>query len=152
MTVAAASVAAVGTPQWLQTAVEEYGVLAKAKLSGPGDREGTVGGRNVLGSWFGYRKASPAGRRSSPLDDMHVTAWPAEWSVELVDVLTVLTRLTELEPEQGSLLDAVLAGPLLSRNELAQRSVAWPRTARDRRARPATRLEGNAGTAPMLDV
>ncbi len=36
-----------------------------------------VGGRNVLGSWFGYRRANPAGRRSSPLDDINATTWPA---------------------------------------------------------------------------
>lgn len=31
-----------GASQWLQSAVEDYGVLAKAKLSGPGDREAAI--------------------------------------------------------------------------------------------------------------
>jgi len=41
----------------------------------------TVGGRNVVKSWFNYRKKEPGGRRSSPLDDIHVTTWPAEVDV-----------------------------------------------------------------------
>jgi len=44
-----------------------------------------VGGRNVLGSWFGYRRANPAGRRSSPLDDIDATTWPADWTREFID-------------------------------------------------------------------
>ncbi len=52
-----------------------------------------VGGMNVVAKWFGYRKTNPAGRRSSPLDDVHVTAWPSEWTSELNDLLSVLRRL-----------------------------------------------------------
>jgi hypothetical protein len=72
----------------------------------------------VVAKWFGYRKADPAGRRSSPLDDIHVTSWPSEWTSELNDLLSVLRRLVELEPAQAELLDDVVAGPLLSLADL----------------------------------
>lgn len=54
-----------------------------------------VGGRGVLKSWFGYRKLNPGGRRSSPLDDIHVDRWQPEWTIELIELLTVLSRLIE---------------------------------------------------------
>lgn len=73
-----------------------------------------VGGMNVLTKWFSYRKRRPGGRKSTPLDHMHVARWPAEWTSDLIDVLSVLTRLVSLEEEQSSLLDAVLAGGLLT--------------------------------------
>lgn len=94
-----------------------------------------VGGRNVLGSWFGYRRANPAGRRSSPLDDINATTWPADWTREFIDLLTVLTRLTELEDDQARLLADVLAGPLLTRADLAGSGVRWPAGPKDRRPR-----------------
>lgn len=73
-----------------------------------------VGGMNVLNKWFGYRKRQPGGRKSTPLDHMHVTEWPAEWTSDLIDVLSVLTRLVALEELQSSLLDAVLASELVT--------------------------------------
>jgi hypothetical protein len=95
----------------------------------------TVGGRNVLKSWFNYRKKNPTGRKSSPLDDIHAEEWPSEWTVELIDLLTVLTRLVELEPAQADLLDRILAGPIATRDELAERGVIWPTTRKDRAPR-----------------
>ncbi len=99
-----------------------------------------VGGRNVLGLWFGYRRADPAGRRSSPLDDMTTTVWPADWTREFIDLLTVLTRLAELETAQADLLADVLAGPLLAMEALATQGVHWPTVPKDRRPRRAFTL------------
>ena len=67
--------------------------------------EYTIGGRNVIKSWFNYRKADPGGRRSSPLENLHVASWPSEWTSEFTDLLSVLAQLTELEPSQLSLLE-----------------------------------------------
>lgn len=94
-----------------------------------------VGGRNILKSWFNYRKKNPTGKRTSPLDDIHVEEWPSEWTVELIDLLTVLTRLVELEPAQADLLDRILAGPLATKDDLAERGVKWPTTRKDRAPR-----------------
>jgi hypothetical protein len=114
----------------------------------------TVGGKNVLKSWFNYRKATPGGRRSSPLDDIHVRVWPSEWNADLLDLLSVLARLVDLEPEQAKLLSDVLAGDVLTSTRLAdpldgvegggdvlamaatvRPVVKWPTTKADRAAR-----------------
>lgn len=94
-----------------------------------------VGGKNVLKSWFNYRKALPGGKKTSPLDLIHVDQWDADWTTELIDLLTVLTRLVDLEPRQGELLDAVLAGPVHTLGSLRSAGVRWPATANDRRPR-----------------
>ncbi|OZE81419.1 hypothetical protein CH298_27070 [Rhodococcoides fascians] len=86
----------------------------------------TVGGKNVLRSWFNYRKRVPGGRRSSPLDDLHPTSWPSGWTSELIDLLTVLTRVVALHGEQKQLLDAVLTGAIASSADLAALGVSWP--------------------------
>ncbi|MGW9494189.1 type ISP restriction/modification enzyme [Streptomyces prasinus] len=77
-----------------------------------------VGGMPVVKKWFGYRKASPNSKKTSPLDDVHVDAWPSEWTGELIELLSVLRRLTDLAPAQDALLAAVLAGPVVTEDEL----------------------------------
>ena len=104
-----------------------------------------VGGRAVVKSWLDYRRAEPAGRRSSPLDDINTTTWPVEWTRELTDLLTVLTRIVELETAQADLLLDILAGPLLSVESLRAAGVQWPSTRAHRRARHPT-----AGPAEVL--
>lgn len=98
-------------------------------------RDYEVGGRNVLDSWFGYRKAAPGGRKSSPLDDIHVDVWPADWTEELIDLLSTISRLTELEPAQADLLERIVSGTCLSSNDLANSGVRWPQTKMDRAPR-----------------
>jgi len=102
---------------------------------GPAVIDYEVGGRNVVKSWFNYRKRSPTGRKTSPLDNIHVNEWPSEWTVELIDLLTVLTRLVELEPAQADLLKRILDGPLATKDDLAERGVQWPTTKQDRAPR-----------------
>ncbi|GAB3337845.1 type ISP restriction/modification enzyme [Micromonospora halotolerans] len=93
----------------------------------------SVGGRNIIKSWFNYRKKEPAGRRGSPLDDVHVSAWEPKWTGEFIDLLTVLTRLVELEPAQAELLAAVLAGDIIHRDQLVAAGVRWPSGSTDRK-------------------
>jgi len=95
----------------------------------------TVGGMNVIGSWFKYRKKNPGGKKTSPLDDFHVDEWPHEWTLEFTELLTVLTRLVNLEPAQAELLEQILAGELITRDELAAAGVKWPETRDDRKPR-----------------
>lgn len=85
----------------------------------------TVGGRNVVKSWVDYRKAEPAGRRSTPLDHINPDHWEHAWTGELIELLTVLDRLTQLEPQQADLLDQVAAGPLLDKQALTSAGVVW---------------------------
>lgn len=95
----------------------------------------SVGGMNVIGSWFKYRKKNPGGKKTSPLDDIHVDEWPHEWTLELTELLTVLTRLVSLEPAQAELLEQILAGSLVTKDELAAADVTWPETRDDRKPR-----------------
>ncbi|MCZ4538375.1 type ISP restriction/modification enzyme [Gordonia sp. AC31] len=98
--------------------------------------EYTVGGKNVLRSWFGYRKAEPGGKKTSPLDKLHVTSWLPEWTGELLDLLSVLTRLIALEDAQSKLLDEIMAGSLASRDMLARAGTVWPAADRDPQRKP----------------
>jgi Type ISP C-terminal specificity domain/N-6 DNA Methylase len=95
----------------------------------------TVGGKDVLKSWFNYRKAVPGGKKTSPLDYVHVDMWLGEWTTELIDLLTVLTRLVDLETEQAQLLDDVLGGDILTSDALAAEGVRWPTRPSDRKPR-----------------
>ncbi|MGH8907692.1 MAG: type ISP restriction/modification enzyme [Egibacteraceae bacterium] len=83
-----------------------------------------VSGMRVIRHWFGYRKRDPEGRRGSDLDRcINATAWDPEWTRELFELVNVLTLLADLEPQQATLLDRVLTGPLASTADLAQASV-----------------------------
>ncbi|WP_433283345.1 type ISP restriction/modification enzyme [Micromonospora sp. CA-244673] len=95
--------------------------------------EYAVGGRNVVKSWFNYRKREPGGRRGSPLDDIHADTWQPSWTSEFIDLLTVLARLVELEPAQAELLALVLSGELITRDELTADGVRWPAGPLDRK-------------------
>jgi hypothetical protein len=92
-----------------------------------------VGGRNVLKSWVGYRAQDPAGKRTSPLDDINPTSWEHVWTQELNEVLTVLARLVDLESQQVTLLDSIAEGPLLTVEDLEVAGVQWPKSDKDRK-------------------
>jgi len=77
-----------------------------------------VGGMEIVKKWFGYRKASPNSKKTSPLDDLHVLSWPPEWTRELIELLSVLRRLTDLAPAQDELLTTIVAGPLVTEEDL----------------------------------
>ena len=103
---------------------------------GPVDRkvlDYTVGGRNVFKSWFDYRKKEPGGRRPSPLDHICPTTWDPDWTIEAIDLLTVLTRLVELEPAQADLLTRVLSDELQSIEDLRRAGTHWPVSKQDRK-------------------
>jgi hypothetical protein len=81
----------------------------------------SVSGMPVISKWLGYRMAKPAGRAassSSPLDHIRPTAWLSEWSTELVEVVAVLKETLAMLPAGVALLDEIVAGPLVSTDEL----------------------------------
>jgi len=96
----------------------------------------TVGGRNVIRSWFNYRKKIPGGRKSSPLDTIHPDVWPSDWNSELIDLLTVLNRLTTIHNQQKPLLDAILDGAIASSTDLTALGVTWPGGNTDKLRKP----------------
>ncbi|MEU2281041.1 type ISP restriction/modification enzyme [Streptomyces sp. NPDC013178] len=85
-----------------------------------------VGGMHVIKKWFGYRKASPTSRRTSPLDDIHVTAWPSEWTEELIELLSVLRRLVDLAPAQQALTSKIVSSPVITVADLTSAGVLPP--------------------------
>lgn len=77
-----------------------------------------IGGKQVVKQWFGYRKLKPTARKTSPLDEEHEVSWPGEWTVDLLELLSVVRRLTDLAPAQVELLSEIVAGPTISMEEL----------------------------------
>lgn len=99
----------------------------------------TVGGARVLDSWLGYRLAKPKKRAGTALDGINAVQWDPSWSIELSELLSVLTQLVALEEQMGELLQDVVVGPQLTRSALAAQGVVWPET--DRRV-PRMSLTG----------
>ncbi|MBA2460869.1 MAG: DNA methyltransferase, partial [Actinobacteria bacterium] len=83
-------------------------------------REFAVSGLDVIGSWLDYRMKEGAGRRSSDLDKIRPTTWPAEFTEELLKVIWILERTVELGPELDSLLDEIVAEPVFLAAELPE--------------------------------
>ncbi|MEV4142494.1 type ISP restriction/modification enzyme [Amycolatopsis sp. NPDC049691] len=82
-----------------------------------------VAGMLVVKHWFGYRKKSPSGNRKSPLDDLVATTWTPTMTTELLELLNVLELCVAVEPRQAALLDDIMAGPLLTVDDLTAASV-----------------------------
>jgi hypothetical protein len=77
-----------------------------------------VSGLKVVKSWLKYRMKEGAGRKSSPLDNIHPEHWTSQFTTELLELLWVLELTLKLYPEQAKLLEAVIAGPCIKADEL----------------------------------
>ncbi|MEN1889264.1 type ISP restriction/modification enzyme [Streptomyces mirabilis] len=101
----------------------------------PGVWNYEVGEMRIVRKWFGYRKASPTSRRTSPLDDIHVTSWPSTWTEELIELLSVLRRLVDLVPAQHAVTVKIVNSPVISRADLTSSGILppQPRANRGRR-------------------
>ncbi|MFF3192288.1 type ISP restriction/modification enzyme [Streptomyces misionensis] len=111
-----------------------------------------VGGKSVVKSWFSYRKNDPGGEKGSPLDELHAPSWSTEWTVEFIDLLTLLTRLRELESEQASLLSRVLDGSVVSTAQLREKVVKFPEGPKDRKPRYSLEAHGNDSIRQALPL
>lgn len=70
-----------------------------------------VSGMNVIGSWLGYRMKNPAGKSSSPLDQIQADKW--ELDRELLELLWQVEFFVNAEPEGARLLEQVVTGKLV---------------------------------------
>ncbi|WP_017200718.1 type ISP restriction/modification enzyme [Arthrobacter sp. M2012083] len=86
----------------------------------------TVGGKRIVSAWFSSRKKNPGGLKLSPLDSEFVETWDPTWTSELIDLLSVLTRLIALNKMQAELLAKVMASPLISKDAMASHGTQWP--------------------------
>ncbi|WP_198958255.1 type ISP restriction/modification enzyme, partial [Amycolatopsis sp. KNN50.9b] len=83
-----------------------------------------VGNLQIVRKWFSYRHPDPRRRRrTSPLDDINPSRWTAEFDDDLLDLLEVLEGCVELEPAQRDLLERILAGPLITADDLEREEV-----------------------------
>jgi hypothetical protein len=95
-----------------------------------------VGGMKIISKWFGYRKAAPTSKHTSPLDAIHAPTWLPEWTAELIELLSVLRRLTDLGPAQSELLEEILDRPVITEADLMRAGVLpVPASARKPRQR-----------------
>ena len=151
-----AQTAITGMPTEVTYDADRSVVLLGTGTFGPVDPEVwdyAVGGKNVIKSWVNYRKAEPGGKKTSPLDYIHVDSWDPDWTTEFIDLLTVLARLVELEPGQADLLQSILSGELLAIGELRSAGVRWPNTPADRKPKHGTRADPDTATPELaLDI
>lgn len=61
-----------------------------------------------------------------PLMAVHVPSWASEWTSELLDLLSVPTRLVGLGEAQAEPLDEIMTVSLASRDVLATADAVWP--------------------------
>lgn len=84
-----------------------------------------VSGLKVLQSWLGYRMRRRKGKKSSPLDDIAPAGWSADFTSELLRLITLLERSIEMAPAQGALLEEIVAGSLLLADQLGEPPSEW---------------------------
>jgi hypothetical protein len=97
--------------------------VADGQISGVSESvwEFAVSGMPVVKKWLGYRTARASGRAassSSPLDHIRPDCWPAEWTEELLDLLSVLQRTVDALAAGTELLDRICDGPLIGAAEV----------------------------------
>lgn len=75
-----------------------------------------VSGMNVVASWLGYRMKTPAGRSSSPLDQIQADTW--QHDTELLELLWQLEFMIHAEGEGNQLLKEVLTSKKINPKDL----------------------------------
>ncbi|MXV90427.1 MAG: N-6 DNA methylase [Acidimicrobiia bacterium] len=82
-----------------------------------------VSGKNVIRTWFNYRRSGTGNRDQDSLESITPDGWRPEWDIELLDILNALTALVVLEPEQAELLAAIIDGPQITVEDLTTAEV-----------------------------
>ncbi len=81
-----------------------------------------AGGVRVLEAWFAERAGTGADGASPPEDGslaaLRPADWPQEWTSELLELITVLALLAELEPSRAELAGRTADGPQLTADAL----------------------------------
>lgn len=76
----------------------------------------SISGYQVVSGWLNARKAEPRGRTSSPLDQLRPASW--HFAGELLELLHVIERTLELEPQAALLLHLIAEGDLIDITQL----------------------------------
>lgn len=88
----------------------------------------TVGNKRILTQWFSYRRKNRerptiGDRRNSPLSNIQPAHWLPEYTADLIDLLHVLTLLTDIHSDQDDLLDKIVDGAVVTANDLTAAGV-----------------------------
>ncbi len=81
-----------------------------------------VSGLRPVKSWLDYQMLKPAGRSSSPLDEIRPERWTLQMTRELLDLLRILEATVEKQPRGAELLNRILESELFEAGELPQPS------------------------------
>jgi hypothetical protein len=79
-----------------------------------------VSGLRPVRSWLGYRMREPSGRKSSPLDEVRPSKWPAEFTEELLELLWTLEHTVNMSLALTTFFEAVIQGDVLAAEALPQ--------------------------------
>lgn len=90
-----------------------------------------IGNAQIVKKWLERRLSTPYGKSMSPLDKVMPDEWEPEWSVELFKLLQTIEALIAIEGEQRILLEDVMAGELLTMQQLEKAGVTWPGDIKD---------------------
>lgn len=107
--------------------------------------EYNTAGKKTVNAWFSYRKKTPVGKKTSPLDGINATHWDADWSTELAELLTVLAHLVSLEPRQEELLSQIVAADHFTLKELQEMGMTRAKSRADRAPRISLESAAAAG-------
>jgi len=111
------------TSDYAYSATNKQLIVGDGLLCGvpPEAWEFAVSGMQIIKKWLGYRTLRGSGRAAStgnPLDQIRPKDWEAEWSVELKQLVYVLAESVKMREAGRELLDSILAGSLISANEM----------------------------------
>ena len=77
-----------------------------------------VGGLKVIDKWLAYRVTRCRQGEVVKLDHIRAGGWSADMTRELLDLITIITAIVDLAPEQMRILATVLASPLITESDL----------------------------------
>jgi len=100
-----------------------------------------ISGLFPLHGWLDHRMKHPAGKRSSPLDEVTPQSWPPEFTDELLELLWILEATVEAQPRLDSLLHKITTGPFLTAETLPSPAKEERRPPTADRAREKTRQQ-----------
>ncbi|MGW2633356.1 type ISP restriction/modification enzyme [Streptomyces chattanoogensis] len=104
---------------------EEALLLGEGRISPvpPGAWDFHAGGVRVLESWFTQRASTADPAQEGTLAALRTTVWPQEWTSELLELITVVALLAELEPQRAELAARTADAPDLTPDRLQEAGI-----------------------------
>ena len=90
-----------------------------------------MSGYEVVKGWLGFRMKQRSGRKSSPLDEIHPTAWIAALTTELLELLWVLEASIAADFPTAAAAERSAPGGAKSKRPLRRALPHGPRDTRE---------------------